>query len=64
MTYNIPGVSPYTITGTQRNESGRIVIVADPDDDAIRIYRDLGFTETERQIQLYREPESQSAGTD
>jgi GNAT superfamily N-acetyltransferase len=41
-----------------------LVIVADPDDDAIRIYRALGFTETERQIQLYREPESHSAGTD
>ena len=30
VTYNIPGISPYTITGTQRNESGRIVIVGDP----------------------------------
>ena len=30
VTYNIPGVSPYTLTGTQRNESARIVIVGDP----------------------------------
>jgi hypothetical protein len=30
VTYNIPGISPYTITGTTRNESGRIVIVGDP----------------------------------
>jgi hypothetical protein len=30
VTYNIPGISPYTVTGTTRNESGRIVIVGDP----------------------------------
>ena len=30
VTYNIPSISPYTITGTQRNESGRINIVGDP----------------------------------
>ena len=35
-----------------------LVIVADPDDQAIRLYRALGFTETERQIQLYRAPGS------
>jgi ribosomal protein S18 acetylase RimI-like enzyme len=31
-----------------------LVIVADPDDHAIRLYRTLGFAETERQAQLYR----------
>lgn len=31
-----------------------LVIVADPDAEAIRIYRSLGFTETERQVRLQR----------
>jgi hypothetical protein len=30
VTYNVPGISPYTLTGTQRNESARIVIVGHP----------------------------------
>lgn len=33
-----------------------LVIVADPDYHAIRLYRALGFTDTEKQVQLYREP--------
>ncbi|MBH1936708.1 GNAT family N-acetyltransferase [Streptomyces sp. AV19] len=33
-----------------------LVIVADPDYHAIRIYRALGFTDTERQVQLTRLP--------
>lgn len=28
--YNIPGISPFTITGSTRQESGRVVIVGDP----------------------------------
>jgi hypothetical protein len=31
-----------------------LVIVADPEYHAIRIYRSLGFTETETQIELER----------
>ncbi|WP_037603488.1 GNAT family N-acetyltransferase [Streptacidiphilus rugosus] len=31
-----------------------LVIVADPDDDAIRLYRALGFADAERQVQLQR----------
>jgi len=34
------------------------VIVADPDDHAIRLYRTLGLAEAEHQIQLYRAPGS------
>jgi ribosomal protein S18 acetylase RimI-like enzyme len=30
-----------------------LVIVADPDDHAIRLYRALGFVDTERQVQLH-----------
>ncbi|MDT3444418.1 MULTISPECIES: GNAT family N-acetyltransferase [unclassified Pseudofrankia] len=33
-----------------------LVIVADPDDQAIRVYRALGFTDTEHQVQLQRAP--------
>jgi hypothetical protein len=29
-TYSIPGISPYTLTGTQGNESARLVITGDP----------------------------------
>jgi ribosomal protein S18 acetylase RimI-like enzyme len=43
----------------RREPGGRtLVIVADPDDQAIRLYRALGFAETERQLQLYRAPGS------
>jgi ribosomal protein S18 acetylase RimI-like enzyme len=35
-----------------------LVIVADPDDQAIHLYRALGFAEAEYQIQLYRTPGS------
>jgi ribosomal protein S18 acetylase RimI-like enzyme len=31
-----------------------LVIVADPDDHAIRLYRTLGFVDTERQVQLHK----------
>lgn len=33
-----------------------LVIVADPEDDAIRLYRSLGFTDAERQVQLQGGP--------
>jgi ribosomal protein S18 acetylase RimI-like enzyme len=36
----------------------RLVIVADPDGPAIGLYRSLGFTEVERQVQLLRPPPS------
>ncbi len=35
-----------------------LVIVADPEYPAIRLYRALGFSDTERQVQLQRGPES------
>jgi ribosomal protein S18 acetylase RimI-like enzyme len=35
---------------------GTLVIVADPGDVAILIYRSLGFADAERQVQLMREP--------
>jgi hypothetical protein len=35
---------------------GTLVIVADPDDVAIRVYRSLGFTDTEPQVGLARPP--------
>jgi ribosomal protein S18 acetylase RimI-like enzyme len=35
-----------------------LVIVADPDYHAIRIYRALGFADTERQVQIHRAPTS------
>ena len=34
-----------------------LVIVADPDDEAIRIYRAAGFADQERQVQLMRAPQ-------
>jgi len=37
--------------------AGPLVIVADPEDVAIRIYRSLGFADAERQVQLEREPQ-------
>jgi ribosomal protein S18 acetylase RimI-like enzyme len=33
-----------------------LVMVADPDDDAIRVYRSVGFTETESQLGFIRRP--------
>jgi GNAT superfamily N-acetyltransferase len=52
------------LAGTLVYEAGRaaldrldireLVIVADPDDGAIRVYRGVGFTPAERQIQLQR----------
>jgi hypothetical protein len=48
VTYNIPGISPYTLTGTQRNESARIVIVGDPgrgySDDPYQQFNPAAFT--------------------
>ena len=48
VTYNIPGISPYTITGTQRLESGRVVIVGDPgsghSDDPYQQFDPSAFT--------------------
>jgi hypothetical protein len=48
VTYNIPGVSPYTLTGTQRLESARIVIAGDPgsgySDDPYQQFDPAAFT--------------------
>jgi len=48
VTYNIPGISPYTITGTQRLESGRVVITGDPgsghSDDPYQQFNPSAFT--------------------
>jgi hypothetical protein len=48
VSYNIPGISPYTLTGTQRNESARIVIVGDPgrgySDDPYQQFNPAAFT--------------------
>ena len=48
VTYNIPGISPYTLTGTQRNESARIVIAGDPgkgySDDPYQQFNPGAFT--------------------
>jgi hypothetical protein len=48
VSYNIPGVSPYTMTGTQRNESARIVMVGDPgpgySDDPYQQFNPAAFT--------------------
>jgi hypothetical protein len=33
-----------------------LVIVADPDEPAIRIYRSVGFRDAELQVQLQRNP--------
>jgi ribosomal protein S18 acetylase RimI-like enzyme len=44
--------------GRQALDGARVhtlVIVADPDEDAIRLYRSLGFTDTEHQVQLQGE---------
>ncbi|UAC01756.1 GNAT family N-acetyltransferase [Dactylosporangium vinaceum] len=38
----------------QRPGMHTLVIVAEPDNDGIRLYRALGFAETERQVQVYR----------
>ena len=35
-----------------------LVIVADPDDEAIRIYRAAGFRDREHQVQLWQEPQA------
>jgi len=39
-----------------------LVMVADPDYLAIRIYRSVGFTDTERQLQAERRPQPRSSG--
>jgi hypothetical protein len=48
VTYNIPGISPYTLTGTQRLESARVVIVGDPgsghSDDPYQQFNPAAFT--------------------
>ena len=48
VTYNIPGISPYTMTGTQRLESGRVVITGDPgsgySDDPYQQFNPSAFT--------------------
>ena len=48
VTYNIPGISPYTLTGTQRLESARIVITGDPgsgySDDPYQQFNPGAFT--------------------
>jgi len=54
------GLASAVLSHAARREPGAraLVIVADPDDQAIRLYRALGFAEAERQIQLYRAPGS------
>jgi ribosomal protein S18 acetylase RimI-like enzyme len=44
--------------GISQLHAHTLVIVADPHDTAVRIYRSLGFTDAERQVQLQREPQS------
>jgi hypothetical protein len=48
VTYNIPGISAYTLTGTTRVESGRIVITGDPgpgySDDPYKQFNTGAFT--------------------
>jgi GNAT superfamily N-acetyltransferase len=39
-----------------------LVILADPGDDAIRVYRSVGFDGTETQVQLIRQPSSPAEG--
>lgn len=39
-----------------------LVIVADPEDHAIQLYRTLGFVDTERQVELHRPDGTLSAG--
>ncbi len=48
----------HRLGGWGRTELGArtLVIVADPEYHALRLYRALGFTDTEKQVQLYREP--------
>jgi GNAT superfamily N-acetyltransferase len=54
------GLASAVIGHAARWEPGAhtLVIVADPDDHAIQLYRTLGFAEAEHQIQLYRAPGS------
>ncbi|WP_245666013.1 GNAT family N-acetyltransferase [Actinoplanes subtropicus] len=54
------GLASAVLGHAARHEPGArtLVIVADPDDQAIRLYRALGFAETEHQVQLYRGPGS------
>lgn len=42
--------------GTEHLDARKLVMVADPDDVAIRIYRALGFADTERTVQVERAP--------
>jgi ribosomal protein S18 acetylase RimI-like enzyme len=42
--------------GRQSYGIERVVIVADPDDVAVRLYRRLGFTDLERQVEWQRAP--------
>lgn len=42
--------------GLERLGAERLVIVADPEDVAIGLYRSLGFADAERKVQLQREP--------
>jgi len=48
VTYNIPGISPFTLTGTTRNESARIVLAGDPgpgySDDKYEQFNPAAFT--------------------
>lgn len=44
--------------GRQSFGTEQLVIVADPDDVAIRLYRALGFTDVERQVEWQRSPGS------
>lgn len=46
----------------ERLGSQQLVIVADPDGPAISLYRDLGFNDTEHQLQIERAPISTTAG--
>jgi len=54
------GLASAVLGHAARQEPGAptLVIVADPDDQAIRLYRALGFVEAEHQVQLYRAPGS------
>jgi ribosomal protein S18 acetylase RimI-like enzyme len=47
--------------GATNLESPTFVIVADTDYFAIDLYRDLGFADTEQQVQLHREPPAEEA---
>ena len=49
------GLSAPGVPGAR--DAQTLVIVADPDDVAIRIYRSLGFVDRERQVQLWRAPQ-------